>query len=163
MNRPVAANAGGEEQGAHRLGCAGGRGVAGRYLRFCVVGGSGVIVDMGVLYLLADPGMTPWELTMSKAVAAEVAVLNNFVWNEGWTFRDLAQGRTGARARLGRLLRFNLICVLGIGWSAGLLYAQVSVLGMNVFAANFVAIVAVSVWNFWLNLKLGWSAKARAA
>ncbi|MBX3745251.1 MAG: GtrA family protein [Verrucomicrobiae bacterium] len=128
----------------------------GRYLRFCVVGGSGVVVDMGVLYLLADPGRLGWDLTWSKVAAAEVAVLNNFVWNEAWTFGDLARARRGWGARLGRLARFNLICVLGIGLSAGLLNAQVHGLGMNVYLANLLAIVVVSVWNFWLNLRLGW-------
>ena len=46
-----------------------------RYAQFCVVGGSGVVVDMGVLYLLADPRMLGWNLTLSKVIAAEVAIL----------------------------------------------------------------------------------------
>jgi dolichol-phosphate mannosyltransferase len=60
-----------------------------RYAQFCVVGGSGVVVDVTVLYLLASPTMLGWNLSLSKAIAAEVALVNNFVWNELWTFRDL--------------------------------------------------------------------------
>ncbi|RME93467.1 MAG: GtrA family protein [Verrucomicrobia bacterium] len=129
---------------------------AGRYVRFCLVGGSGVVVDMAVLWALADPANLGWNLSLSKALAAEVALLNNFVWNELWTFRGL--GGAGWRARLGRLLKFNLICAAGIGWSVLLLQLQVGWLGWNVYLANLIAIVLVSLWNFWLNLKLGWRA-----
>lgn len=81
-----------------------------RYAQFCIVGGSGVIVDMGIIYLLADPKALSWNLTVSKAIAAEIALINNFVWNELWTFRELAAARTGWRQRLARFLKFNLIC-----------------------------------------------------
>src|SRR5919108_1146891 len=50
----------------------------------------------------------------------------------------------------------NFICVAGIALSVLLLNAQVYWLGMNVYQANFIAIVLVSVWNFFLNLKFGW-------
>ena len=61
-----------------------------RYLRFGMVGASGVVVDMGMLYLLADPKMLGLNLSLSKAIAAEVAIVNNFAWNELWTFGDLS-------------------------------------------------------------------------
>jgi len=55
-----------------------------------------------------------------------------------------------------------LICLAGIGWSVLLLQAQVAGLGMNVYLANLISIVAVSVWNFGMNLKFGWNAASRA-
>lgn len=129
----------------------------GRYLQFCIVGGSGVVVDMGVIYLLADPSMFGWNLTLSKVVAAEVALINNFVWNELWTFRELAAARGSWRQRLARFVKFNLICAAGIGLSVMLLNAQVYWLHLNVYLANFISIVLVSVWNFFMNLRFGWS------
>jgi dolichol-phosphate mannosyltransferase len=125
-----------------------------RYARFCVVGGSGMVVDMGLIYLLASPAMLGWDLSLSKAIAAEAAILNNFVGNEFWTFRDLGEGR---RNRLRRLLKFNLICLAGIGWSVVLLNVQVYWLGFNLYLANFIAIVLVSLWNFLINLRFGWN------
>ena len=133
-----------------------------RYAQFCIVGGSGGVVDMGVIYLLADPSMPGWNLTLSKVIAAEVALINNFVWNELWTFRELATIASGWRQRLVRLLKFNLICAAGIGLSVILLNVQVYGLGWNVYLANFIAIVLVSVWNFFLNLRFGWNAAAKA-
>ena len=82
-----------------------------RYARFCVVGATGVAVDMGIIYLLADPSMLGWNLTLSKVIAAEVAIFNNFFWNDIWTFRGLARSENIRVARLARLGKFNLICV----------------------------------------------------
>jgi len=124
-----------------------------RYARFCVVGGTGLAVDMGIIWLLASPDWLAWNLSLSKVIAAEVAIINNFVWNDVWTFRELG---SGGKARFARFLRFNLICVAGIGLSVLLLNVQVYWLHLNVYLANFIAIVLVSLWNFFLNLKFGW-------
>ncbi len=127
-----------------------------RYVRFCLVGGSGMGVDMAVLWVLADPAGLGWNLTLSKVLAAEAAIANNFLWNEVWTFRGLAGGAGGWRGRLVRFAKFNLICLAGIAWSVLLLNIQVYWLHVNVYVANFLSIVAVSVWNFGMNLKFGW-------
>lgn len=127
-----------------------------RYGQFCLVGGTGVVVDMGVLWALTSPAMLGWNLSLSKVLAAEVAIFNNFLWNELWTFRGLSGARDNWRARLGRLGKFNLICVAGIGWSVLLLNLQAYAWGMNVYVANLVAIVIVSLWNYLMNLRFGW-------
>lgn len=49
-----------------------------RFIRFGVVGLSGVFVDMAVLYLLHDSSTLGWGLTRSKIIAAEAAIINNF-------------------------------------------------------------------------------------
>ena len=122
----------------------------GRYLKFCLVGGTGVLVDMAVLFVLTSPLMG-WNLLLSKVIAAEVAIMNNFVWNELWTFNSGRQERS--RDRVYGLLAFNLVCLAGIGWSVLLLHVQVSVLHMNVWLGNLIAIVLVSFWNFGLVAK----------
>lgn len=128
-----------------------------RYVKFCVVGGSGMLVDMGILHVLASPSMLGWNISVGKAIAAETAIFNNFLWNDLWTFRGMADGRHSPRQPLIRFLKFNLICVAGIGLSVVLLNVQVHGLGMNLYLANFIAIVLVSLWNFLLNVKFGWS------
>ena len=135
-------------------------GLLGRYVRFCVVGGSGVVVDMGLIWALADPRCLGWNLTLSKVVAAEVAIVNNFLWNEFWTFQGC--GAPGGGARAARWFKFNVICLAGIGWSVGLLNLQVYRWHWGVYISNLIAIVVVSVWNFWLNARFGWRAKELA-
>jgi dolichol-phosphate mannosyltransferase len=127
-----------------------------RFVRFGVVGLSGVVVDMGLLFLLSDPTMLGWGLTRSKLVSAEFAIINNFMWNDAWTFSDLASHQRGARHRLQRFAKFQLICLGGLVLNTVLLNLQFNVLGMNRYLANAVAIALVTGWNFWLNFKLSW-------
>ncbi len=129
-----------------------------RFIRFGFVGGSGVFVDMGMLFLLADARMLGWSLSLSKTLAAETAIVNNFIWNDIWTFKDLSAQKTGWPARARRFAKFNLICLAGIGLNVLLLNAQVYALRMNIYVANFIAIFLVSIWNFWMNLRFGWKA-----
>ena len=127
-----------------------------RYVRFGVVGASGVAVDMVALVVLADPKMLALNLSLSKALAAEVALMSNFIWNECWTFRDLAAGDHSWQGCLRRFAKFNLICLAGIGWSVLLLNLQTRLFQMNIYLANLIAILLVSLWNFGFNLKFGW-------
>ena len=127
-----------------------------RFVRFGLVGASGVAVDMAALFVFADPRLFGWGLSLSKSLAAEIAIVNNFAWNEAWTFSDLAACQAGWLSRAGRFARFNLIFLAGIGLSVLLLNVQVRLLGVNVYLANLIAIVLVSIWNFLLNLKLNW-------
>lgn len=127
-----------------------------RFLRFAVVGAAGVAVDMAALFILSDPQMLGWGLTRSKLLAAELAILHNFLWNDFWTFGDVARRQPGSRRRLKRLVKFNLICGAGLILNVLLLNLFFNGLGFNRYLANLLAIALVTVWNFWLNLKLSW-------
>lgn len=128
----------------------------GRFLRFGIVGSSGVIVDMGMLYLLSDPSMLGWGLTRSKLIGSELAIINNFLWNDAWTFGDVSSRHPGLKQRLRRFGKFQVICLTGMALNATLLNLQFNLLGMNRYVANAIAILAVAFWNFWLNLRLSW-------
>ncbi len=127
-----------------------------RFLRFCIVGFSGVFVDMGMLYLLSDPQTLALPLTRSKIIAAELAIINNFLWNDHWTFSDISRRQPGKRQKLKRLLKFNLICLGGLILNVLLLNIFFNLFGMNRYLANFIAIALVTLWNFWFNLNLSW-------
>lgn len=127
-----------------------------RFARFALVGLSGVVVDMGLLFLLSDPSMLAWGLTRSKLIASEMAILNNFAWNDRWTFGDMAAHQRGFKQRLRRFGKFQLICLIGVVLNTVLLNLMFNFLGMNRYIANAIAIAIVTGWNFWLNLKLSW-------
>jgi dolichol-phosphate mannosyltransferase len=134
-----------------------------KFVRFAAVGLSGVFVDMGLLYVLSDPHMLAWGLTRSKLLAAETAIINNFIWNDAWTFRDAARDQRGAGSKLKRFAKFQIVCLMGLVLNAAFLNIMFNWLGMNRYIANAVAIVIVTFWNFWLNLKLSWRASDAAA
>lgn len=133
----------------------------GRFIRFGVVGFSGVFVDMAVLYLLHDPSTLGWGLTRSKILAAEAAIINNFFWNDAWTFADMSSQQRGWRKRLKRLLKFNIVCLVGLVLNVLLLNVLYNTLGVHYQLANIIAIALVTFWNFWINLKLSWRVTER--
>jgi dolichol-phosphate mannosyltransferase len=131
-----------------------------RFLRFATVGVSGVIVDMTLFFLLSDPHMLGYGLTRSKLLAAEVAIINNFIWNDVWTFGDVSAKQSSALGRLRRFAKFQAICLAGLLINAVLLNIFFNSLHVNRYVANAMAIGLVTLWNFWLNLKLGWRVTA---
>jgi dolichol-phosphate mannosyltransferase len=127
-----------------------------RFVRFSLVGLTGAAVDMSVLFALSDPSMLGWGLTRSKLIGAELAIVNNFLWNDAWTFGDLAAHQRSFRQKLRRLAKFNVVCGIGLVLNVVLLNVQFNLLGMNRYVANAIAIGIVTAWNYILNLKLAW-------
>ncbi|MBG1270743.1 glycosyltransferase [Nostoc sp. WHI] len=128
----------------------------GRFVRFGLVGLSGVFVDMAVLYLLSDPTTLAWPLTRSKIIAGEIAVLNNFFWNDAWTFADVSARQQEWHQRLKRFVKFNAICLAGLVLNVLILNLVFNFLIPNRYIANLIAIAVATIWNFWVNLKLSW-------
>ncbi len=126
----------------------------GRFIRFALVGFSGLAVDMGILYLFYD--VLGLGLTRSAIFAAELAIINNFFWNDIWTFGDLSKHQRQWRKILKRMAKFNIICLMGLTLKILLLNALFNGLHLNAYLANFLAIIAITTWNFWINLNLSW-------
>lgn len=128
-----------------------------RYLKFGLVGASGTVVNMAILYLgqeyLFSAIATQRErLYASLALAIAVATVNNFTWNRLWTWAD-RQTLTisnGPRTSLGwQFGRYALASWLGIGvqYMLTLWLAH----SMHYMLANVTAIVVASVSNFLAN------------
>lgn len=126
------------------------------YARFCVVGGSGVLVDMSVLFLLSPDPTNAFRLACAKLMAAEAAMLSNFSLNEAWTFRRAKTSPDPGGSALGRLARFHCICLAGIAVNLLLLTCLVSLGRLDLYLSNAVCIVAVSLWNYHLNARFNW-------
>jgi dolichol-phosphate mannosyltransferase len=127
-----------------------------RFLKFLAVGLSGVVVDSAILYLLTDRNTLHWPLTRSAILAAEVAIINNFFWNDRWTFGDIANHQRSWRQQFRRLLKFNLVCLMGVVIKVIILNILFNFVIPNQYIANILAIGCATLWNFWINLKLSW-------
>ncbi|MCV3213344.1 glycosyltransferase [Plectonema radiosum NIES-515] len=127
-----------------------------RFLRFGLVGLSGVVVDMTMLYLLSDPSTLALPLTRSKIIAGEIAIVNNFLWNDAWTFADVSSGQHEWGQWMKRFLKFNFICLVGLVLNVLVLNIVFNLIIQNRYIANLIAIAVATVWNFSVNLKLSW-------
>lgn len=121
-----------------------------RFLRFCLVGATGVVVDMGVLALLVQ--FSPLPQVLAKACACEAAIVNNFVWNDRWTFRRAGTGAGG----LSRFVRFNAVSLAGLALNVALFSLLIRGVGFNLYLANAVAIGLVAGFNYTLSRQWAW-------
>jgi dolichol-phosphate mannosyltransferase len=131
------------------------------FVRFCIVGASGTLIDTTILFLLSDPRTLNWSLTGSKIIAAEVALANNFIWNDLWTFGKFSRRQNTLRQRARRFLKFNLLCSVGIILNLIILNIGFKVFHMNRYIANLSAILVVTFWNYNTNRKLSWRTTAK--
>lgn len=115
-----------------------------RLLRFLLVGGIGIGVQLGVLAGLVALRV---HYLLATVVAVESAVLHNFLWHQRYTWAD--RGTTGITPVIGRLVRFHLsngvISLLG---NLLLMRLLVGSLGLAVPLANLFAIVVCFAANF---------------
>lgn len=134
-----------------------------RFAKFCFVGTSGLLVDMAMLYLFTEPQLLGWNVTLGKICAAALAMLNNYLWNELWTFKPLKGAAEPARCLWRRFLLFHAICGFGIPLALALLHFFHSLLQWNLYLSNFLAIMLVTLWNFTLNARFNWRTNRKAA
>lgn len=78
------------------------------FLFFCLVGVTGIAVNLAGFSVLLAGGVPP---LLASPLAVEVAILWNFLLNNRLTFGQTPSGRTLP----GRLLRFNLASLAGLG------------------------------------------------
>lgn len=123
-----------------------------RFPRFAVVGASGTVVNLVVLYLgqevlfrAIEPEGT--RLNFSLSLAVFVATINNFTWNRLWTWHDRREHiRTPVVLQFAQ---YGVACWLGI--LLQFVITKLLVGHVHYLVANVVAIVIASVVNFVVN------------
>ncbi len=119
-----------------------------RLLRFGIVGLSGVVVNLVVLRLLY--GELHWPAPVASALSVEVSVVNNFLWNNHWTFGQ----RTISLIRFGR---FNLAALGGLAITAGLFTLLLQRFGLPYVLADLMGIAAATLWNWAISVHWTWA------
>jgi putative flippase GtrA len=134
-----------------------------RYFKFGIVGATGTVVNIVVLYLAQNyvfDGIGPEKtrLAASLALAILIATLSNFTWNRLWTWADrreaLAIEMGAPKESLPKRLavQFGRYCMaswfgMAFQFGATIWLAQ----SMDYRLANILSIVAASVINFLAN------------
>lgn len=131
-----------------------------RFLKFCVVGVIGFVVDFGIMNLLLH---FTGNARLASTVSFIAAVISNFIWNRYWTYPDSRE-----KPLMQQLGQFFLINVIGLGIRY-LLFLTIdqpiidlakrvlpadfiispSVLGHNI--TMVIAVFIVMMWNFFAN------------
>jgi len=128
------------------------------WLKFNLVGVIGFALQTGVLFVITH-GTTRVSYLAATAVAVELAVLNNFVWHQRWTWRD--RPSSSSRETLRRLVKFNLTSGL-FSMSGNLIFMTLLVgrFGLPVGPANLASVAACSIVSFVLADRIAFECNA---
>lgn len=114
-----------------------------QFIKFCVVGGSGLVVDFSITYALKE-----W-LKLNKYIANSVgficAATSNYVLNRIWTF----QSNDPQIAR--QYLIFIGIASIGLIINNATIYILNDKLHLNFYLSKLLAVCVVTMWNFLMN------------
>ena len=113
-----------------------------------MVGISGLFVNSLVLWMITD-GLN-WPYQLGGLIAIQIAIINNYIWNRRFTWRDRLKTEKFDRfwSAMGQ---FTLV-----SWFAGsinwvLLIALTELLHLHYMLSNLMAILVASVINYLAN------------
>src|SRR6266496_5229923 len=118
------------------------------WIKFNLVGVVGFVLQSGALFILTHSAPR-FSYLAATAAAVELAVLNNFVWHQRWTWKDRPSANSGETLR--RLLKFN-ITNGAVSITGNLVFMSILVgrAGLPIAGANVASVAACSICNFFL-------------
>lgn len=122
------------------------------WVGYGMVGLAGALIDLTVFYGLVQGA--GWRPLFALLVAIQTALLNNFVWNQNFTFRSRG-ALDGQGGILRRLVRYEWVCLPGAVINILLTLLLLSE-GAGVLLAASCGVVAGGMYNFYFNIPAIW-------
>ncbi len=116
-----------------------------KFMKFCLVGFSGMLVDFGFTWLCKEK--FKWNKYVSNSIGFVLAATNNYIWNRWWTFQS---DNANIPIEYGK---FFVISVIGLGLNNLVIYLLHEKLKLNFYLAKLIAVGVVTVWNFTMNYR----------
>lgn len=128
------------------------RGDFNRFLKFALVGVSGIGVNVCFLWLGKRYFFTeleaPWDFRAGLALAIGISIFTNFLLNDWWTWRD--REKRGTRHWFLRVAKYYLVAAVaaGVNYAVALLFHEG--LGVHYQISNLLGIACAMVINFFI-------------
>ena len=114
-----------------------------KFIKFGIVGFSGLFVDFGITYITKEWFKVPKYL--ANAIGFSVAASTNYILNRIWTFQS-----HDPKIALEFSLFFG-ISLIGLIINTLILWILVSKFKLNFYLSKLFAIGVVTIWNFLAN------------
>ena len=114
-----------------------------KFLKFCAVGFSGMLIDFGTTWLLKEKARINKYIANSTGFI--LAATSNYIWNRIWTFES-----TNSEIAV-EYFSFILISVAGLGINNLVIYLLNDKMKLNFYLSKLLAIGVVTIWNFMMN------------
>ena len=115
-----------------------------KFLKFCVVGFSGVFIDFGITFLCKEK--VRLNKYLSNAAGFVTAATSNYILNRIWTFQS---SNEQVATEYGT---FMLVSVIGLGINSLVLYLLNEKMRWNFYVIKIFAIGVTTIWNFLANM-----------
>ncbi|MEM3386440.1 MAG: MFS transporter [Nitrososphaerales archaeon] len=119
-----------------------------RFIKFNIVGLTGVFVNQGLLILLTTLGL---YYLYSAIIAVETSIISNFLLNDLWTFKDRRSGHI-----LKRLVKFNVLMLVGLVINLFVLYTLTDLVSLHYGISNLFGIGVASIARYLMSIKWAW-------
>lgn len=127
-----------------------------KVLKFGMVGLSGILVNLALLFLLVE--YAHFNKDLASPVAIEISILNNFIWNDLWTFAAEKDRRFSSRWH--RLAAFNMVSIGGAVINYVIFLVLTGWFAVYYMAAQFIGILVAFIWNFMVNRRFTYTRKS---
>lgn len=118
------------------------------WIKFNVVGVAGFALQSAALFVLTHTGYSISYLA-ATAVAVELAVLNNFIWHQRWTWSD--RPTATRKETWQRLAKFNVTTgLVSLTGNLVLMSLLVGRFRLPISGANVITVIACSLLSFFL-------------
>lgn len=119
-----------------------------RFIKFGIVGGSGILINMGFLWFFTE--IVGIFYLISSVLAIALAMINNFIWNDLWTWRD--RGEPGVKPYLTRMAKFIVVSSIAayIG-NLGILWILTHFFNIYYLISNLIGIAVGTILNYSVN------------
>ena len=114
-------------------------------IKYYSVGGSGVLVNLGILYALTD-FMGLWYIA-SQVIAISISISSNFLFNRFWTFSGSIQEQRNSVM----YVKFIIVSLIGMGIQLGITFALVENIALYYMYAAGSGIVVAGAINYVVN------------
>lgn len=123
-------------------------------VKFMTVGASGVLINEAILYSLKSAV----GLILAQAIGVELSIVNNFIWNDSFTFSQVTRDLGGKdQVKLYRLLKYNLLSLGTFSLNLLIYTLLLFELGKSLYvAASLIAILVSFVFNYLGSSRWAW-------
>ena len=115
-----------------------------RFIKFGVVGCSGMIIDFGTTYLCKEK--LRLNKYLSNCIGFILAATSNYFLNRIWTFENHKEEIAV------QYMQFMIVSTIGLGINSLVLYLLTDKLKWNFYFSKFIAIATTTIWNFFANM-----------
>jgi putative flippase GtrA len=122
-----------------------------KFIKFCIIGFSGMLVDFGLTWLLKEKWHINKYIANSSGFIA--AASSNYLLNRIWTFESHSP------QIIAEYLSFLAISIVGLALNNLIIWILSDKLKGNFYVSKIIATGIVTLWNFGMNARFTFKLK----